>query len=56
MMQNMNDRDDVFMQIEGYFKEESQMEGIDPATVFVPVRLLKVDKNRGCQRAICRGN
>ena len=51
----MEEKDDVYIQIKGYLKEEALMEGINPATVFVPVKLLKVDKSRGCERGIMQG-
>jgi len=51
----MEEKDDVYIQINGYLKEEALMEGIDPATVFVPVKLLKVDKSRGCERGVMQG-
>ena len=54
--QGVAEDDDIYMQVTGYFmEEEQQMEGIDPATLFVPVELLKVDKDRGCERAIRQG-
>lgn len=54
--QGVAEDDDVYMQVTGYFMEEEQlMPEIDPATLFVPVKLLKVDKNRGCERAIRQG-
>jgi uncharacterized lipoprotein NlpE involved in copper resistance len=52
---DVKEKDDVYLQIKGYLKEEQQMEGIDPATVFVPVKLLSFDKNRGCKRGFMQG-
>jgi len=46
----VKDKDDVYIQIQGYLKEVAQMDGVDPATLFVPVKLLSLDKNRGCER------
>jgi hypothetical protein len=51
----MDEKDDVYIQLEGYLKEEIMMEGIHPSTVFVPVKLLKVDKTRGCERGLRQG-
>lgn len=51
---NIKDHD-VYIKIKGYFKEEEQMEGIDPITVFVAVKLLDHDTKRGCQRGIMQG-
>lgn len=51
----MAEKDDVYIQIKGYLKEEEMMEGIFPSTVFVPVKLLKVDQSRGCVRGIRQG-
>lgn len=49
--------DDVYMQVTGYLKEEAILvEGVDPTIVFVPVELLSIDKNRGCQRALRQGH
>ena len=48
--------DDVYMQVSGYLKEEEVLvEGVNPTIIFVPVELLKIDKNRGCERAIQQG-
>ncbi len=51
----LEEKDDVYIQLTGYLKEEEMMEGINPSTVFVPVELLKVDKSRGCERGIRQG-
>jgi hypothetical protein len=52
----MEEKDDAFIQIEGYLKEEALMEGINPATVFVPVKVIKIDKSRGCVRGLRQGH
>ncbi len=52
---DMEEKDDVFIQLKGYLKEEKMMEGIYPSTVFVPVKLLKIDKSRGCERGLRQG-
>ncbi|MEE9351207.1 MAG: hypothetical protein V3U78_03010 [Thiotrichaceae bacterium] len=55
--QGVAEDDDVYMKVKGYFmEEEQQMDGIDPAVLFVPVELLKVDKERGCERIIREGH
>ncbi len=42
-------KDDVFVQVEGYFQEEKpEIDGVNPITVFVPTRFIGLDKNRGC--------
>ena len=51
----MEEKDDVYIQLKGYLKEEKQMEGIDPATVFVPVKFISFDTARGCERGIMQG-
>ena len=48
-------KEDIFIQVEGYLKEEKQLDGIAPTDVFVPVKLLSHDVNRGCDRPIRRG-
>lgn len=51
----LDEKDDVYIQLKGYLKEEEMMEGINPSTVFVPVKILKIDKTRGCERGIRQG-
>ncbi len=53
---DLKEKEDVYIHVEGYFKEEKQLDGVDPINFFVPVKLLSHDKNRGCNRAIRRGN
>ncbi len=54
--QKLNIKDhDVYINIKGYLKEEKQMEGIDPITVFVPVKLLQHDTDRGCALGVQQG-
>ena len=43
------EKEDVYIKVEGYLKKESQMEGIDPITVFVPTKFISFDNTRGCQ-------
>ena len=43
------EKEDVYTKVEGYLKKESQMEGIDPITVFVPTKFISFDPSRGCQ-------
>ena len=51
----LKQNDDVYLQVKGYTKEEKQMDGIDPALVFVPVKLLSYGIDRGCSRAHRQG-
>lgn len=44
----LRERDDVFIKVTGYLKEEQKIEGIDPSLVFVPVKFISLDKDRGC--------
>ncbi len=49
-------KEDVFIKIKGYLKEEAQkVEGINPNLVFVPVKLISVDEDRGCTYPIREG-
>ena len=49
-------KEDVYIKIKGYLKEEvPQIEGINPELVFVPVKLISVDENRGCTYLIREG-
>ena len=52
---DVKEKEDIYMQVEGYTREEQQMEGIDPILVFVPVKLLSHDADRGCKRTIRQG-
>lgn len=52
---NLKDKDDVYIKVKGYLKEEQQMEGINPKTVFVPVKLISHDASRGCEQGIMQG-
>jgi len=57
LKQNITANDDIYMQVTGYLKEEEvKVEGVDPPTVFIPVKLLNIDKNKGCEKVIQRGN
>ena len=53
---DINENDDIYIEVKGYYKEEQLMEGIDPTMVFVPVGLLNHDINRGCNRSYRHGN
>ncbi len=45
----LNTKDDVFVTVEGYFQEEKpEIDGINPATIFVPTRIISLNQNRGC--------
>jgi len=52
---SLKQNDDIYIQVKGYTREEKQMEGIDPALVFVPVKLLSYDVDRGCNQKIRKG-
>ena len=45
----MPEKEDAYIKVEGYLKKESQMEGIDPITVFVPTKFISFDPTRGCE-------
>ena len=47
--------DDAYIRVKGYIKAEDQLQGMDPVSVFVPVELVKFDKNRGCKRSAKQG-
>ncbi|MEN8213807.1 MAG: hypothetical protein ABFR19_05525 [Pseudomonadota bacterium] len=49
------EKEDVYTKVEGYLKEEPQMEGIDPITLFVPTKFISFDQTRGCQRGRKKG-
>lgn len=51
----IKNKDDVYMKVTGYLKEEQKIEGIDPSLVFVPVKFISLDKDRGCKRGIMQG-
>jgi hypothetical protein len=44
------EKEDVYMQVEGYLEKEEMMEGIDPMTVFVAAKFVSADPTRGCDR------
>ena len=47
---NLKEKEDVYIKVDGYLREEKQMEGIDPITVFVAVKLYEYDIERGCKK------
>ncbi|HIO93329.1 MAG TPA: hypothetical protein EYG68_10880 [Leucothrix mucor] len=50
------EKDDAYIHIKGYLRDDDDpMEGITPEIVFVPVEIIKLDKNRGCERVIQQG-
>lgn len=51
----IKDKDDIFIKVTGYLKEEKKIEGIDPSLVFVPVKFISLDKDRGCKRGMMEG-
>lgn len=49
-------KDDIYIKVEGYIREEeTQIDGVNPAKIFVPVKLLNYDINRGCTLPIRKG-
>jgi hypothetical protein len=50
------EKEDVYIKVEGYLKKESQMEGIDPITVFVPTKFISFDQTRGCEMSKQQGH
>ncbi len=50
------EKDDVYIKVEGYLKKETQMEGIDPITVFVPTKFISFDQTRGCEKGMQQGH
>jgi hypothetical protein len=51
----LDEKDDAYIKVKGYLKEEKQIEGIHPAIVFVPVKFISFDKNRGCEQGVQQG-
>jgi hypothetical protein len=49
-------KEDIFIRVDGYLKEEILMDDIAHADTFVPVKLLSHDINRGCERSRRAGN
>jgi len=48
--------EDVYAILKGYLKEETQIEGVDPITVFVPTKVISLDPTRGCEKPKRQGN
>ncbi len=48
---DVKEKEDVYVTLKGYVKEETQIEGVDPITVFVPTEILNLDQTRGCERS-----
>ena len=46
----INETEDVYATLRGYVKEETQIEGVDPITVFVPTEIISLDQTRGCEK------
>ena len=53
---NLKEKEDIYIKVTGYLKEEKQLEGIDPINVFVAVELLEHDVERGCNIGNRKGN
>ena len=47
---NLKEKDDVYIRVEGYYREEEQMDGVDPIEVFVPTKIVELDTSRSCKR------
>jgi len=47
---NLKPKEDVYVRVEGYYKEEEQMDGVDPIDVFVPTKIIQLDSSRSCKR------
>ena len=45
----LNEKDDVYLKVEGYLMEESAEDTIIPATVFVATEFISFDTTRGCE-------
>ena len=52
---NLRPKDDVYVRVEGFYKELEQMEGVDPIDVFVPTKIIQLDTTRSCKRPYRRG-
>ena len=53
---SLKDNHDAYLKVTGYLKEEKQMDGVAPITVFVPVEFIAFDKSRGCEPGIRKGH
>ena len=47
---NLKARDDVYIRAEGFYREEEQIEGVDPLEVFVVTKITEFDTSRSCKR------
>lgn len=48
-------KEDVFVNVEGYLKKESEQESLVPSTVFVATEFISIDASRGCQQGRRQG-
>ncbi len=51
----LREKDDVYVSFEGFYREEEQMDGVDPYNMFVATKILKIDTTRSCKRPYRRG-
>lgn len=49
------EKEDAFLQIEGYLIKESPEESLIPTTVFVPTQFISFNSQRGCQESKYQG-
>jgi len=52
---NLRDKEDVYIRVEGFYKEEQQMDGVDPLDIFIPTKIIQLDTTRSCKRPYRRG-
>jgi len=52
---NLRAKDDVYVRVEGFYKEEEQMDGVDPIDIFIPTKIIQLDTTRSCKRPYRRG-
>ncbi|MCK5809928.1 MAG: hypothetical protein KAH00_02505 [Cocleimonas sp.] len=45
----LNEKDDVYLKVEGYLMQESAEETLIPSTVFVATEFISFDTSRGCE-------
>jgi uncharacterized lipoprotein NlpE involved in copper resistance len=45
----LNEKEDVYLKVEGYLQQESATENLIPATVFIATKFIHFDTSRGCE-------
>ncbi|MCK5895252.1 MAG: hypothetical protein KAG20_00520 [Cocleimonas sp.] len=45
----LNEKEDVYLNVEGYLIQESATESLIPATIFVATKFIRFDTSRGCE-------